>query len=212
MQSLIATVEHNAEGYALVANFQSSDRNFLQYRAFFHLHSRVLSALQADIVKLESELDSMDRWDIRCGMERLQCLQDKNLDDIESHMENMPEPYRAWFGRTRPTVLHDLKAKLLEYDELLLRTREVHGLQRPAQRDYQSVRNWFESMQPLVPDQLEFIRRKEDIITLRAGRECASFDGFVERCLNGLDGFLSKYCRCKVIKVGCPRIHVSRSC
>ncbi|TKA36433.1 hypothetical protein B0A54_12447 [Friedmanniomyces endolithicus] len=85
-------------------------------------------------------------------------------------------------------------------DELLLRTREVHALQRPAQSDYNSVRNWFEAQKPVIQEELDFINCKEDIITLRDGHESASFDEVVERCLRGLDRFLSSWCHCQVIK------------
>jgi len=113
---LDVTVEHNAVGYALIANFQSSDRDFLQYRGFFQLHSRVLSALQADIGYLETELDSMDEWDINCGIERrLACLRDKKRDDLQSRMEVMPDAYTAMFDRTRPDVMLDLRTKLVQY-------------------------------------------------------------------------------------------------
>ncbi|TKA82965.1 hypothetical protein B0A55_01562 [Friedmanniomyces simplex] len=200
-RKIVRVIEHNAVGYALIANFQSSDRNFLQYRGFLHLHSRVLLALQADIGYLETELDQMDQWDIECGIHsRLACLRDKKRDDLQSRIDVMPDTYRAEFNRTRPDVMLELRTKLVEYDELLLKTREVHALQRPAQRDYESVRNWFDSHKPVVQEELDFIRCKEDLITLRDGRESASFDGFVERCLNALDQFLSSWCHCQVIK------------
>ncbi|KAK3115260.1 hypothetical protein LTR53_005580 [Teratosphaeriaceae sp. CCFEE 6253] len=194
----IIAVEDNAVGYTLIANFQSSDRDFLLYRGFLHLRSRVLSALQADIARLEAELDRMDRWDLMSGLERrMKCLQDKSRDDLQSRMEKMPEDYLDRFTRTRPDLLRELNVKLVEYDGLLLKTRAVHTLQKPAQRDYQSVRNWFESKKPLIQEEMEYIRRKEDLVTLRDGRESASFDVLVERCVTGLDKFLSRWCRCK---------------
>ncbi len=96
------------------------DRDFLQYRGFLHLHSRVLSALQADIGYLETELDGMDQWDIECGIERrLACLRHKQRDDVQSRMEVMPDAYKAVFDRTRPDVMLELRSKLVEYGESL---------------------------------------------------------------------------------------------
>jgi len=96
---LDVTVEHNAVGYALIANFQSSDRDFLQYRGFFQLHSRVLSALQADIGYLETELDSMDEWDINCGIERrLACLREEARRSPVTHGSDA----RRVYGHVRP--------------------------------------------------------------------------------------------------------------
>ncbi|KAK3113439.1 hypothetical protein LTR53_009278 [Teratosphaeriaceae sp. CCFEE 6253] len=180
---------------------KEGDRNFLQYRGFLHLHSRALSALQADIVALEKELDRMDQWDMQCELpNRLKCLKHKRRDDFDSVMSKMPQDYTVEFERTRPEILEVLRGKLVEYDELLMKTRDVHALQKPAQRDYDSVRNWFDSKKPLVHEDMEYVWRKEDLITLRAGRESAGFDGLVERCLNGVDKFLRTWCRCRIIQ------------
>ncbi|KAK5728874.1 hypothetical protein LTR15_002015 [Elasticomyces elasticus] len=73
----------------------------------------------------------------------------------------------------------------------------MHALQRPAQSDYASVRNWFEEKAPLSQDEQEYILRKEDIVTLRAGRESASFDGLVERCLSDQRLFITEELRHK---------------
>ena len=60
-------------------------------------------------------------------------------------------------------------------------------MQRPANQDYRSVRNWFAAVQPLEEDEAKYIHRKEDIVTLRTGRESAVFDSLVERFLTGAD-------------------------
>ncbi|KAF2771714.1 hypothetical protein EJ03DRAFT_267982, partial [Teratosphaeria nubilosa] len=170
------------------ANFQASDRNFLQYRGFLHLHSTLLSALQSDVECLERELDSLEQWDLDSGDRlRMLCLQDEERDDRQSCLEKMPNGFRQRFDRTRPAVLAELQRKLVEYDELLFKARDVNALQRPAKRDYQSVLNRFDAKEPLIAEQSAFIRKKEDIITLRTGRESAGFDGLVERGLTTLD-------------------------
>lgn len=60
---------------------------------------------------------------------------------------------------------------------------------------------WLRDEQPIVTDEAQFIRRKEDIITLRTGRESASFDSFIEWCLGGMDSMLQRWCRCRLIQV-----------
>ena len=40
--------------------------------------------------------------------------------------------------------------------------------------------------QPLAEKEQSFIKHREDIITLRHGRECAGFDGFIESALRKL--------------------------
>ncbi|KAK4955899.1 hypothetical protein LTR10_006838 [Elasticomyces elasticus] len=94
----------------------------------------------------------------------------------------------------------NIQAQLTSADDFMLKTREMHALQRPVQSDYASVRNWFEEKAPLSQDEQEYILRKEDIVTLRAGRESATFDGLVERCLSVMDHYLSVWCHCKIIQ------------
>lgn len=77
----------------------------------------------------------------------------------------------------------------------------MNALQRPSNRDYQSVVNWFDSRKPLVEEEATYIKRREDIVTLRSGRPGTEFDGIVERCLGGLDCFLPKRCNSKLVQV-----------
>jgi hypothetical protein len=55
------------------------------------------------------------------------------------------------------------------------------------------VRNWFDNQQPLIGKEREYIECKEDLVTLRNGRECASFDSWVENAVQKLN--------CRVAKV-----------
>lgn len=73
------------------------------------------------------------------------------------------------------------------------------SLQRPASRDYQTMKNWFAFREPITRREARYIRKKEDIVTLRTGRESAGFDGFVERCLTRLDCWL-KACGSNMIQ------------
>ncbi|KAI6798788.1 hypothetical protein KC332_g7252 [Hortaea werneckii] len=184
-------------GYSQVATFQCSDPNFLQYRGFKYLHSRLLSHMQYEIQQLEDELDRLDDWDRIHGdrEKRLVCLEN---DVLYQRCDQFPEEFQLEFERPRPEVFAELKRKLLEYDELVQKTREITLLQRPSTKDYRSVRSWFANHAPLVHGEVQYLKHREDIITLRPGRECAGFDGFVERMLHVLDAGL---CR-----LGCPII------
>ena len=51
--------------------------------------------------------------------------------------------------------------------------------------------------------EMRWIRRKEDIVTLRTGRVGAFFEELVERLLGVIDRFLTKWCRCRIITVRC---------
>ena len=67
-------------------------------------------------------------------------------------------------------------------------------MDRPSNRDYQSVLSFMENDGgQLYEEDMDFIYEKEDLVTLRPGREYAWLDGLLERTL--------KVLRCRLIKV-----------
>ncbi|KAI9705701.1 MAG: hypothetical protein M1820_005111 [Bogoriella megaspora] len=179
-ETFVRQLEYCPDGYPRVAAFLSSDQNFTLYRGFSYLHSRVLLQLQEEVATLERELDSRDKEDESNGHgDRLACFEQ---DVAESEDEERP----------RHVIISDIRKKLLEYDEVLIKSREMMAFQRPADRDYRSVRTWFHNTQPIVDEEQAFIRCKEDIITLRHGRECAGFDGLVESILKHMNCQLTR--------------------
>lgn len=64
---------------------------------------------------------------------------------------------------------------------------------RPAPTDYQSVGRYMDNRKPLSEEEASWIYHKEDMITLRPGREHAWLDDVVEGLL--------KLCHCKLIQV-----------
>jgi hypothetical protein len=83
---------------------------------------------------------------------------------------------------------------------MLLRAKEVARLQRPSNRDWRSVKHWILEKAPLVQREQQFILRKEDLVTLRSGREGAGFESLVERMLSNTDRLLQSY-GCNLIQV-----------
>lgn len=61
--------------------------------------------------------------------------------------------------------------------------QQLVSMNRPANRDHNSVRNYIINVKPLLKGEDDFILRREDLVTLRPGRETAWFDAFVERVL-----------------------------
>ncbi|CAN9473648.1 unnamed protein product [Alternaria alternata] len=185
----VRTLEKCPNGYARLAAYNASEQNFMLYRGFSNVHARLLLSLQASIQKLEAELDKLDRfhntlpeafkkrlrsWDLdvaACRHEREEAKEDGDEDEV----------------RTREDILEELRIKVNRYDELLIKARELISFQRPTERDYQSVRNWFHNSAPLVDEEQDYILWKEDIVTLRHGREWAGFDGMVEAMLHKID-------------------------
>ncbi|RDW74875.1 hypothetical protein BP6252_06017 [Coleophoma cylindrospora] len=150
------------DGYPTLAAFLDSDENFMLYRRFGFIQSRLLLYKQDQLRVLEEELDTLDKNDDDIY---LTCRANDDLDE-----------------RPRTKLLKKIEAKFREYAELLAIAQNLATLNKPAKRDYKSVRTYFENEQP-VCDSEQYIRYKEDIITLKPGRENAWLDATVEKGL-----------------------------
>ncbi|KAI9690365.1 MAG: hypothetical protein M1822_009327 [Bathelium mastoideum] len=185
-ETIVRQLEDCPDGYPRLAAFLSSDQNFTLYRGFSYLHSRVLLHLQEEVSALERELDERDKEDEADGNSaRLRCIEQDKVDARDEEEE-----------RPRHEIIADIRKKLVEYDEVLIKAREMVSFQRPADRDYRSVRTWLFNTRPIVDEEEAFIRCKEDIVTLRHGRECAGFDGLVESVLKRMNCRLTRLIFC----------------
>lgn len=79
---------------------------------------------------------------------------------------------------------------------LLEQAQKLVAMNKPPNRDFESVRNFIEDKRPLLEEDAAFISEREDLITLRPGRETSFVDAFVERIL--------QTCHCKPIQVHIP--------
>lgn len=67
--------------------------------------------------------------------------------------------------------------------QLLLQAQQLVALNRPQERDQCSVRSYIEKNGHLMRDDSRFAYEKEDLVTLRPGRDHSFVDGFVEQML-----------------------------
>lgn len=74
-----------------------------------------------------------------------------------------------------------------------MKARDLKSLQKPSNRDYRNFRTWFWNKKPIADREMEFIKRREDLVSLRQGREWSSFDDLVERCVQKM--------HCKLLQV-----------
>lgn len=72
------------------------------------------------------------------------------------------------------------------------------AMNRPPMRDQTSLRNFMENRPCLVEEEKSFAYEKEDLITLRPGRDRSFVDAFVERML--------KVWHCRLLQVGGPDV------
>jgi len=191
----VRTLEKCPNGYARLAAYNASEQNFMLYRGFSNVHARLLLNLQACIQKLETELDNIDRFHDTLPEDSKKRLRSWDLDVAACRQEKKEakEDGDEDEARTREDILEELRIKVNQYDELLIKARELVSFQRPTERDYRSVRNWFHNIAPLVDEEQDYILWKEDIVTLRHGREWAGFDGMVEAMLHKMDGPLVQW-------------------
>lgn len=193
------------KGYPLVAAFQSSEPSWSIYRAFNYLHSRVILELQDELRELEEQLHDLDEIAEMNG--ETGRLESRSVEIAEAKKENT--------ASERLGLIATIRGKLVDYgmcsqkyektgslliplrcfaDEMLAKARDLNAFQRPSQRDYRSFRTWFRNVKPISYEaEEEYIKRKEDLVTLRHGREWAGFDGVIENCIRKLD--------CKWIRV-----------
>jgi hypothetical protein len=182
-------VEDCPNGYPRLSAFLSSDYSFSCYRGFGYLHSRVLLGLQDRIVALERELDQKDDDDHTCD----------RRNRLESRARDAQIARREGEERSRDDILEDIRETLVKYDEMLVRSRDLVAFQKPSNRDYESVRNWFGNNKPLVEKEQAFVKHREDVITLHSGREWSGFDGAIESLLLKFDS--------KLIRVSLNTLH-----
>jgi hypothetical protein len=60
------------------------------------------------------------------------------------------------------------------------------ALTKPTTTEHNSVNNWMKAQQPLQAPDARFILEKEDLVTLRPGREYAWLDAAIETVLRSL--------------------------
>ncbi|MCJ1475224.1 hypothetical protein MMC13_003885 [Lambiella insularis] len=176
-------VEDSPRGFPYVASYLDSEDTFAVFRRFGWVHTRLLLNKQDELRVLESDLRAMDKLDGDNASSR-KYLQSRTKDNARQ----LP-PGRI----SRQQLLDTLEKKTLEYGQLLLQAQQLLSLNRPADRDHQSVINFLENDFPLFEKETSFVYEKEDLVTLRPGRETAFLDAFVERML--------KVCHCRPIQV-----------
>ncbi|KAI4194213.1 MAG: hypothetical protein LQ350_007912 [Teloschistes chrysophthalmus] len=149
---------HTQRGFPQLACFLDSDDAFMVYRRFGSVFSRLLLTKQDEIRRMESTLEAMDRADKRViGIEFL-----KSTVEDERRGE-LPEGWTEGRG----TLMARLEKKVLEYSELLLKARQLKAMDRPSNRDYNSVLHYLEANGgQLYEAEMDYIYEKEDLVTL----------------------------------------------
>jgi hypothetical protein len=136
---------------------------------------------------MEEELDQMDRRDKVLNKKALQC----RVEDVKRQDRVI--------GETRQALLSRIENTILIYDELLRNAQQLAATNRPPERDYNSVANFVHEKKPLMQGDDDYIYHKEDLITLRSGRERAWLDAAVEKILKFFPRIAVKYMFCSKV-------------
>ncbi|TVY46033.1 hypothetical protein LSUB1_G000184 [Lachnellula subtilissima] len=160
-----SSVKQCYEGYPRLAALLDSDENFMIYRRFGYLQARIILYKQDELRQLEKDLDLMDMGDAKT---RPIVLQSREEDNFQNER--------------RKDLLCRVEKKFKEYTELLITARDLATFNPPPACDYMSVKNYFDKAAPLSSVEC-YIYRKEDLVTLKPGREYSWLDSFVEKVL-----------------------------
>ncbi|KAM0799441.1 hypothetical protein BDR22DRAFT_822431 [Usnea florida] len=174
------SVQDYPVGFPQMSRFFDSDDSFMIYRRFGTVYSRLILSKQDEMTRMEDQLLGMDRTDRDNNNERY--LRSRQFDVKRGN--DIPA---AWKGESRVQLIKRLEKKALEY------AQQLKALERPSDRDYRSVLHFMENDRgQLYKKDMAFVYEKEDLVTLRPGREHAWLDGLLERTL--------KVLRCRLIR------------
>jgi len=169
------------------------------YRRFGFLQARLLLEKQEQLRRLEEDLDMLDteekerEKDANARDNPLKTLKDGKNDKASKRrvlMRKIEKKFRDYgtSNRSMTSQITDISiASLVQVAQSLT------NCNRPSSGEHHSVRNFINYRQPLVPSEQKFIYCKEDLITLRPGREHAWLDSSMEKVL--------KWMRCDLIEV-----------
>ena len=108
---LTCKVEDCAEGYPRLAAYLASSLDYLQFRDFSYLRTRILLEQQQILEDLEAELDMLDKADMQGGPATQQYLRNRYKDTIRQDQNPRPQ-------RTRSRVLSEISSQLEKYGKV----------------------------------------------------------------------------------------------
>jgi hypothetical protein len=81
--------------------------------------------------------------------------------------------------------------------DLLIIAQKLAGLNKPPTRDYLSVKYYFDMEDPVCNVE-SYVFRREDLISLKPGREIAWLDGAIEKLLQSLSPRFTRVSRIEI--------------
>jgi len=143
-------VDNHPPGIPRLAFFQNSDDSFAVYRRFGWLSARLLVQLEIELTELEQRLLDLDAEDGR--------------DSVLRHRLWLREGFEGWNADQR-VITDNIRVKMGEYFELLLKDSQVRALGRATQRHYLGLFNFVFTEKPLPEEKMGFVFQAEDFVS-----------------------------------------------
>lgn len=121
---------------------------------------------------LEAELDALDK---------------QQTEDEEDEAALCTLDIDPGFKAERDELMAKVESAFNEYADLLQKAQTMIAMGRPTSSEYRSVENYLDNEKPLVEDESKSYYCKEDLISLRPGREHAWLDATIETALRRLN-------------------------
>lgn len=153
------------------------------YRRFGYLFARVLLNKQDHLRRLEDELDKFDK-----ANEDFAVTTEPNriskpvIDSRNALLENI-DTALAGYGRDESKPHHGMS--LTEIASSLSHAQRLMNFNKPSNSEQQSVEAYLDNHKPVKKDERAYAEFKEDLVTLRPGREHAWLDRMIEASLQG---------------------------
>lgn len=175
------------KGYPNLAAFSSSDEMFALYRRFGYLQSRLLLEKQDVLRVLENRLNEYD--DDHIAHSNTRSLRSDRLKPREELLREVEQAFNS-YGKARMYYGADGETDTRPAT-LVASSQQLMASNRPSASEWRSVYTYINHNKPLVNEELEYIQYKDDLITLRPGRDHAWLDNSIERVLRSLPPFIN---------------------
>ncbi|TVY83149.1 hypothetical protein LSUE1_G002655 [Lachnellula suecica] len=157
-------VDTYPKGFPRMAALQASHTDFTIFRGFKNGHVRALLHLEVELTELEKELSKLDDADSTSPITKYR-LRNTMMEE-------------GW-DTSQTELIHKLRLKLVEYDDLLLKYTQTQALGKPPQRNHLSVWHWIYSNPQFDQGYYDFMLHPEDFLSTRP-RESNYFEEMIQ--------------------------------
>ncbi|KAK0719305.1 hypothetical protein B0H67DRAFT_642670 [Lasiosphaeris hirsuta] len=149
-------------GYPRLTALLTAEPNFFVARRFTRLHTRRVLFAQDRLTELEARLDQID-------------ADDRHRIHLASRRHDA--------NQERAAVMRDVEVALRDYECAIVSYRAVAALPYPNNFDVASLENWIYNNKPLIQEESEFTRHRNDLFAVAPRPALGPFDSWVHRLL-----------------------------